>query len=360
MIVTDRESAPAPSRSVGRTPRGPLALYMLVVTVLGLPLTAWAVGDAVAVGTTMPLLVIGLMVVGLVVGELLPISISRDGRSSDEITISTTFALALLLVAPLGLVIAAQALPLVLDDLRRHKHWSRPLFNVAQYALAFGAARGAYCLLTGHGFLRARGLHPRGPVARLRGGHRLLRRQPRQRRHRRRAVVARTGRAAPAGRRALPGLHQRAAHLPVAAGARRRRVLAGAGPGAAPAHRGGAAQRAARGRARARVAARRADRAAQPHDARHRDHAGAGGRRAHRAVRGHRAGRPGPLQGDQRHARPPRRRPARARRRSAAARRAAPRRRRRPARRRRVRRPGGGPGRPARGRGGGGSGCCPP
>ena len=43
---------------------------------------------------------------------------------------------------------------MVLDDCRRRKHWSRPLFNTAQYTIAFVAARGTFCLLTGEGFLR--------------------------------------------------------------------------------------------------------------------------------------------------------------------------------------------------------------
>ncbi|MCW2615455.1 MAG: hypothetical protein JWN08_2449 [Frankiales bacterium] len=46
----------------------------------------------------------------LAVGELLPIQIARNGGRSDEITIATTFALALVLVAPLGLAVVAQSL----------------------------------------------------------------------------------------------------------------------------------------------------------------------------------------------------------------------------------------------------------
>jgi len=129
-----------------------LGLFMLVVSLIGLPLAAWSVVELVGTRLVVAIPNLALLVVVLVVGELLPITIPRQGRSSDEITISTTFAVALLLIAPIGLVVLAQALPMVVDDFRRRKHWSRPLFNTAQYTLAFAAARGTFCLLTGDDF----------------------------------------------------------------------------------------------------------------------------------------------------------------------------------------------------------------
>ena len=131
-----------------------LAVFMLLTCVLGLPLAAWTVVELLRTPLDVGIANIVLLVAVLVVGELLPITIPRRGRASDEITISTTFAVALLLVAPIGLVVLAQALPMVFDDCRRRKHWSRPLFNTAQYTIAFVAARGTFCLLTGEGFLR--------------------------------------------------------------------------------------------------------------------------------------------------------------------------------------------------------------
>ncbi len=128
-----------------------LDTFMLLVGLVGLPLGVWSVVELLRTPLQIGLTNLAVLVVVLVGGELLPITIPRQGRESDEITISTTFAIALLLIAPIGLVVLAQALPMVLDDFRRRKHWTRPLFNVAHYTVAFFAARGAFCLLTGGG-----------------------------------------------------------------------------------------------------------------------------------------------------------------------------------------------------------------
>ncbi len=150
-----------PARPVVRPHRSDasrLRIYMTAVSLLGLPIALWACLDFARTGTTLDPALLGLLIAVLVAGELLPIHISRPGRRTDEITISTTFALALLFIAPLGVVLLAQALPLMVDDLRRRKHWTRVLFNIAQYALTFSAARGTYCLLTGQEFLVPTGL----------------------------------------------------------------------------------------------------------------------------------------------------------------------------------------------------------
>ncbi|MGZ6826244.1 MAG: putative bifunctional diguanylate cyclase/phosphodiesterase, partial [Mycobacteriales bacterium] len=125
-----------------------------MTTLVGLPLAVW-LGTAVP-GADRPVDngTLAALTAALFVGELLPIQIVRNGRHSDEITISTTFALALILVAPLGVAVVAQAVPLVIDDVRRRKDWTRPLFNVAQYTLTFAATRLAYALVAGQGFLQ--------------------------------------------------------------------------------------------------------------------------------------------------------------------------------------------------------------
>ncbi len=149
----DDRGGPATAAGPRRRRFAPLGAFMLVITVLGLPLAAVLLGE----GLTSPVLpspaTLAVLVVALVFGELLPIQIARNGRRSDEITISTTFAIALLLVAPLGLVIVAQAIPMIFDDLRRRKHWTRLLFNIAQYTLAFTATRLVFSLVSGQAFL---------------------------------------------------------------------------------------------------------------------------------------------------------------------------------------------------------------
>ena len=123
-----------------------LAVFMVATVACAVPVTASAVHPVTAVPRGVPLALVVVLAVGVVLGELFPIEIARNGRHSDEITVSTTLALALVLVAPLGWALLAQSVPLVVDDLRRGKHWSRPVFNVAQYGLTFAAAKAAFYL----------------------------------------------------------------------------------------------------------------------------------------------------------------------------------------------------------------------
>jgi diguanylate cyclase (GGDEF)-like protein len=128
-----------------------LDVFMAATVACAVPVTASAVHAVAAVPRGIPLALVAVLAVGVVLGELFPIEIARNGRHGDEITVSTTLALALVLVAPLGWALLAQSAPLVVDDLRRRKHWSRPVFNVAQYALTFAAAKAAFCLFEGTG-----------------------------------------------------------------------------------------------------------------------------------------------------------------------------------------------------------------
>ena len=152
--LASRDGAPwAPSRL--RVLAGRLTArdrFMLAVTLLGLPSAAWLCLHLRGIDADQ-LALVGLLVAVVILGELLPIQIVRRGRKSDEITISSTFALALVLVAPLSIAVLAQSLPLVADDLRKGKPWYRACFNVAQYTLTFCAARYVFCLLGSQAFL---------------------------------------------------------------------------------------------------------------------------------------------------------------------------------------------------------------
>jgi diguanylate cyclase (GGDEF)-like protein len=92
----------------------------------------------------LPLLMLG---VALVLGELRPIRISRTADEADSITISTTFAVALVLLGPLSFVILVHSVAVIFDDVRRRRSLHKIAFNVAQYAITLAAAREAYCLL---------------------------------------------------------------------------------------------------------------------------------------------------------------------------------------------------------------------
>jgi diguanylate cyclase (GGDEF)-like protein len=94
----------------------------------------------------------------LIVGELRPIAITRGEDSSDEISISSTIGIALVLVAPVGVAILAQGLALAADECRDRTRrgtppWLRLGFNVGQYSLAFLAARVSFAAITGQPIL---------------------------------------------------------------------------------------------------------------------------------------------------------------------------------------------------------------
>ncbi len=94
-------------------------------------------------------MVLGLLGVGLVLGELRPIPISRGDDTTDLITISTVFAVALVLVGPLSIAIGFQILAVLIDDLRSRRDPVKIFFNVGQYVLTLVAARAVYAGFAG-------------------------------------------------------------------------------------------------------------------------------------------------------------------------------------------------------------------
>ena len=75
----------------------------------------------------------------VILGELFPVRVTFNNEAQD-ITTSTTFAFAILLIFGLGPAVLAQAIASAGSDLRLRKSWWKGLFNVAQYALAWAAA----------------------------------------------------------------------------------------------------------------------------------------------------------------------------------------------------------------------------
>jgi len=84
-------------------------------------------------------LYVALLVPGVMLGELLPLKIPRRG-DDEEITISTTFAFALLVSAGLPVALLVQGVASALQDVLARKPWWRVVFNVAQYTLSLAAA----------------------------------------------------------------------------------------------------------------------------------------------------------------------------------------------------------------------------
>jgi diguanylate cyclase (GGDEF)-like protein len=83
---------------------------------------------------------------GVLLGEMLPLKIPRRG-SDEEITLSTSFSLALLIAGGLGPAVVAQAAASVIQDIHARKPLWRVRFNVGQYTLSMVAALFAIRLL---------------------------------------------------------------------------------------------------------------------------------------------------------------------------------------------------------------------
>jgi len=76
---------------------------------------------------------------GVLLGEMLPVKIPRGGND-EEITLSTSFSIALLLAGGLGPALIAQGTASAIQDYHAGKPGWRIRFNVAQYALSMSGA----------------------------------------------------------------------------------------------------------------------------------------------------------------------------------------------------------------------------
>jgi diguanylate cyclase (GGDEF)-like protein len=76
---------------------------------------------------------------GVLLGEMLPLKIPRRGMD-EEITLSTSFSLALLLAGGLGPALVAQGMASIVQDLHAGKPLWRIRFNLGQYTVSMGAA----------------------------------------------------------------------------------------------------------------------------------------------------------------------------------------------------------------------------
>ena len=80
-----------------------------------------------------------VLAAGVLLGEMMPIKVSRRG-SEEELTLSASFAMALLLAGGVAPAMIAQGIASVIQDRHSGKPWWRVRFNLGQYALAMAAA----------------------------------------------------------------------------------------------------------------------------------------------------------------------------------------------------------------------------
>ena len=115
-----------------------LTAYVAAVILSGIGLGALLVsgaGNELGMETPPALWLLAPLVI---LGELLPMRV--PGRQNDEITLSTTFGFALLIVAGAPVAVPVQAAASLVADARARKPVHVALFNAAQYAIALGAA----------------------------------------------------------------------------------------------------------------------------------------------------------------------------------------------------------------------------
>ncbi len=134
-----------------RTQPSHVTAAVLLIAVAGA--ATWVVTGAVELGrvdwTSRALIPAYLFAILLIAGELRPLLVARDDGDTDTVTVSTTFAVALVLCGPLLLAMTAQALAVAYDDVVRRRQYLQAAFNIGQYMLTLAAARLAFCLATG-------------------------------------------------------------------------------------------------------------------------------------------------------------------------------------------------------------------
>ena len=137
-----------------RRTRALRAAVTLLVVLAVLVVAGTAVHELPRVAWTSPALVPAyLFALLLLAGELRPLLVARDDGDTDTVTVSTTFAVALVITGPLLLAMAAQVAAVCYDDLRRRRSPLKIAFNVSQYLVTLATARAVFCLASGRGLL---------------------------------------------------------------------------------------------------------------------------------------------------------------------------------------------------------------
>jgi diguanylate cyclase (GGDEF)-like protein len=119
--------------------RSKVRLYCEAVFIAGCAVVVLLLPQAHLGYITSDPLTFAVLTAGVVLGEMLPIKVPRRG-DDEELTLSASFAMTILLVGGLGPALIAQGLASVLQDATSGKPWWRTRFNLGQYALAMSVA----------------------------------------------------------------------------------------------------------------------------------------------------------------------------------------------------------------------------
>jgi diguanylate cyclase (GGDEF)-like protein len=116
-----------------------LVLYVVTVVAAGF---ATLVGVVVSHGGLVPERGLGtyaMLTAIVVLGELLPVTVTFRNEKQD-VTTSTTFVFAVLLMFGPAPALVSQAVASITSDILQRKVWWKAMFNVAQYTLSWAAA----------------------------------------------------------------------------------------------------------------------------------------------------------------------------------------------------------------------------
>ncbi len=141
-----------PAARRGPTAPRVLPAYLWGTGLLGLGLTVllWWAEPPLLLLLAVPVPV--LVVLGLLVlGELLPIPVARGDATTSRVSMSTTFAVALVVCGPVAPVLLLHLSAVLLDDLRSGRRPARVVFDLGQHALSMLAARAVFAWLSGAG-----------------------------------------------------------------------------------------------------------------------------------------------------------------------------------------------------------------
>jgi len=119
--------------------RSPVRIYCEAVFLLGVVVVGLMSTTAEARYIPDAPWTFGVLFAGVLLGEMMPIKVSRRG-SEEELTLSASFAMALLLAGGLVPAIIAQGIASIVQDIHSGKPGWRVRFNVGQYSLAMAAA----------------------------------------------------------------------------------------------------------------------------------------------------------------------------------------------------------------------------
>jgi diguanylate cyclase (GGDEF)-like protein len=159
VAVTGQASEDGGGVAAAPMSRRPARVVAAVSAIAVLGAAAWVVTGAVELGrvdwTSGALLPAYAFAALLIAGELRPLLVAREDGDTDTVTVSTTFAVALVLSGPLVLAMTAQALAVAYDDLVRRRQYLQAAFNIGQYMVTLAAARLVFSLATGTGFFDA-------------------------------------------------------------------------------------------------------------------------------------------------------------------------------------------------------------